>query len=999
MQDGVRRPSGSPCRQARWYLLALLLCMAWSMPAQPCSLGSPNQLRADGCTAIVPANQTYDTGTVALAFGHAFYATGAGVIVATAGGLQLRTGGAEAYGIEADSKSSVTVDGASIAITGANSRGAVARSGSSVSLANTTIDGSVGDRQVGAQATTGGAVQLTGVNVNMSGTGAYGVAANGVESVLVARDVTIHMSGARSTTGATGVVSENGADVLVIGASTITTVGDDSYGAFAQPAGVGTSRLAIDGREGRVEIRTSGLRAHALFSRSTADVLLGTQIVAVTNGDDAEGARAETGGRLLLVNGLVQTRGANAAGFHAIDAGSQLVSQGAGISTLGSQSHGLFAESGGGVEVGNAAVITSGAGSSAMYVTGVGSYGLADSARLNTQGNAAHGVMLEDGGTMTLRGSSVRAESPDSVALMIHGGAPISLSATDTSFASSGTTLAARNGSGVLNLSGVTMTDNNGVLADLDAGSVLALSATAGSRLAGDVTGAGRLSVTLDAGSAWTGGGTNLGDVTLGSGSEWNVTRASAASALTLAGGTLTFAPPAVNGFKTLSVGTLRRANSSGLFAADARGSTLVLNAVLNEGGAGTQADELRVGASASGVYRLLVQPAGGTGALTSGDGIRLVHIGAASPDVAFKLANGPLQAGAYEYFLFRGGSSGADDYFLRTNFANPGQRPEPSYRPAAIGYMYAPALMREFGFATLGTVHERVGDAAIAIAEGNASTSTRRGWARAAVQTLDQRGGGASYNSTMFSMQGGVDVFRRARPDGSGSQAGVTLRLGSIDTSTSYAPRTRVGLGASTGSISTSAISHGGYYTHYLGDGTYVDLAGEFNYFEHQYQDVYATQARQNGYGVTVSAETGKPLPIGNIWRLEPQLQIAYQFLHASSFGDAISQVSGGNDNAVRGRLGLRLFRDGEVDNPEAGHFRPYMTVDVLRDFTPLPVVSMADASLRPDLARNWWQAGAGVTLQMTKAAHLFTDLKYQHAFGSGRDGLAFRAGMSWRW
>ena len=69
---------------------------------------------------------------------------------------------------------------------------------------------------------------------------AYGVAANGVESVLVARDVTIHMSGARSTTGATGVVSENGADVLVIGASTITTVVDDSYGAFAQPAGVGT---------------------------------------------------------------------------------------------------------------------------------------------------------------------------------------------------------------------------------------------------------------------------------------------------------------------------------------------------------------------------------------------------------------------------------------------------------------------------------------------------------------------------------------------------------------------------------------------------------------------------------------------------------------------------------------------------------------------------------------------------------------------------------------
>ncbi|MDU8497845.1 autotransporter outer membrane beta-barrel domain-containing protein [Pseudomonas syringae] len=82
-----------------------------------------------------------------------------------------------------------------------------------------------------------------------------------------------------------------------------------------------------------------------------------------------------------------------------------------------------------------------------------------------------------------------------------------------------------------------------------------------------------------------------------------------------------------------------------------------------------------------SGSTRMTVSHSGGLGALTRGDGIEVVQAteGASSDNAAFSLQN-PLSAGAYQYYLFKGGASAGSEnsWFLRSAVVSPPQ-PAPS--------------------------------------------------------------------------------------------------------------------------------------------------------------------------------------------------------------------------------------------------------------------------------------------------------------------------------
>ena len=89
-----------------------------------------------------------------------------------------------------------------------------------------------------------------------------------------------------------------------------------------------------------------------------------------------------------------------------------------------------------------------------------------------------------------------------------------------------------------------------------------------------------------------------------------------------------------------------------------------------------------------------------------------------------------PVQAGAYEYRLYRGGQGDANGWYLRSQLdpSDPGDPIHPSgggdrgnngngnggtlaYRPGVSGYALTPLLNADYGFSTLGKLHERVGD------------------------------------------------------------------------------------------------------------------------------------------------------------------------------------------------------------------------------------------------------------------------------------------------
>ena len=181
-------------------------------------------------------------------------------------------------------------------------------------------------------------------------------------------------------------------------------------------------------------------------------------------------------------------------------------------------------------------------------------------------------------------------------------------------------------------------------------------------------------------------------------------------------------------------------------------GGSLMLDTVLNEGGAATLSDTLVVDGTsvgAGGATKTSIRNAGGAGAETVGDGILVVQVldPARSAAGAFSLAEPELRAGAFDYDLFHGGVGGSNpaDWFLRSTFMAPelpGEvvppetsppttplppvtslptDPPPNPLPPGVAfpiigpelatYGVVQPLARQLGLSILGTLDDRVGD------------------------------------------------------------------------------------------------------------------------------------------------------------------------------------------------------------------------------------------------------------------------------------------------
>eukprot|EP01034_Spumella_vulgaris_P012086 gene12086-15382_t len=176
--------------------------------------------------------------------------------------------------------------------------------------------------------------------------------------------------------------------------------------------------------------------------------------------------------------------------------------------------------------------------------------------------------------------------------------------------------------------------------------------------------------------------------------------------------------------------------------------------------GDGAASDKLVVNqGSLLGTTTLNVSNLGGAGAETLSDGIQVVEArnGATGSDRAFSLAGGSVSAGAFEYFLFKGGVSAGSEqqWYLRSAIvAPPLPEPEqppvplpvpgegtpvdlpapvpgepliPIYRPEVPVYSTLFPAAQQTVRAMLGTYHERMGDQSRQTATG----SFPAGWGR----------------------------------------------------------------------------------------------------------------------------------------------------------------------------------------------------------------------------------------------------------------------------
>jgi outer membrane autotransporter protein len=445
----------------------------------------------------------------------------------------------------------------------------------------------------------------------------------------------------------------------------------------------------------------------------------------------------------------------------------------------------------------------------------------------------------------------------------------------------------------------------------------------------------------------------------------------------------------------------------------------VVLNTLLNEGGAASQSDRLVVGGNVSGTTAIRLNQSG-AGAQTVGDGIQLVQVNGTSAANSFHLA-GPVRAGAFQYMLFQGGATDAGDWYLRSQFAaqtapgdagdSTGSTTAPptntaagtapvAYRPAVVGYSVTPLLNADYGFSILSRLHERVGD--IPSAESTQPAHSNGVWGRIGGQNLNADANDRfSADEHTFFAQFGKDWALSHGASGGSTHAGATLAFGSTSADFSDSARNILGTSDSTGTVETQAQSVGGYWTKYLPDGSYFDGVGQLTHYQNRYGDIFGDSGSQNGLGAGVSGEIGKPFALGSTGvAIEPQAQLLYQFLHLNSFDDGVSPISSNTTNGLRGRLGFRLFKANLSNDSKTSSVTPYFTADVLHDFFSPGQTTVGGTSFDNELEKTWYDIGIGITGSVGKHSEAYANVKYEHSWGGEyRRNVFGQAGYRFSW
>ncbi|MDR3631106.1 MAG: autotransporter outer membrane beta-barrel domain-containing protein [Desulfocapsaceae bacterium] len=384
----------------------------------------------------------------------------------------------------------------------------------------------------------------------------------------------------------------------------------------------------------------------------------------------------------------------------------------------------------------------------------------------------------------------------------------------------------------------------------------------------------------------------------------------------------------------TITGGRLAGTPGSGTFISN--GGLLMVNTVLNEGGAATRSDTLVVDGTAVGVNgatKIAVHNTGGAGAMTVGDGILVVQVldSTRSAANAFSL-NGRAVAGVYEYELFHGGISPDGNWYLRSDLspvAPPGPPEEPLYRPEVPAYL---SNRQMAGQMFIHSLHDRLGEPQYREGQGfnpdeDKSPSV---WLRLVGMT----GGSdsADHNFTVttdsFLLHGGAElgkwnVFSESKDR---NHIGLMAAYGESNSNTRAQDNPFRAQGLVDGLIL------GIYDTWYRNDenklGTYVDTWFQYGWFNNTVKGDELPDVNYNAQGWAVSGELGYAKPLDNDWVIEPQAQLIYRAYTQNDLTEPSGTfVSGADSNELVSRLGLRLHRTYIRD--EDHKFQPYVTVN----------------------------------------------------------------------
>jgi type V secretory pathway adhesin AidA len=529
--------------------------------------------------------------------------------------------------------------------------------------------------------------------------------------------------------------------------------------------------------------------------------------------------------------------------------------------------------------------------------------------------------------------------------------------------------------------------------------------------------------------------GTSTNTVNLTNGTVWNIQgpENSSVTNLTNNASTINFPFPTGNPTLQSSYLTLTAVNYSGT------GGTIGLNTFL--GTDGSPSNQLIInGGSATGSSLIRITNTGGGGAETTGNGILVVNAinGGTTTPTAFSLSGGSVTAGAFDYFLFKGGVSpgSQNSWFLRSTLVAPptpdippseaapgtpplptlvpGEAPIPLFQPGVAVMSVVPSIARSLGVITLGTFNERQGDQLLVRGgcrqetqnrswnriTGDENCNTKIGaWGRVFGQNTREhfaQGARPDFDGTFAGFQAGADLWRLESVNGHHDNIGFYVAQARASGSVH-------GLvdgfeGALAGHVDLDASSYGGYWTHLGPSNWYIDTVFQGTHFFGTPQSIRGVSTTVNGDAFTGSIEAGYPIHLAPWLSFEPQIQGIWQRVWLYDTLVPSSTITFDRADVFTGRAGA-LLRG--TFGSAGTRWQPYLKGNVWWGSNGFDTVYFDSFGI--PTGRNGGttlEGGGGVTGKLTRYVSVYGDASYLTSVsGESRIALKGNVGLRVTW
>lgn len=880
----------------------------------------------------------------------------------------------------------------------------------------------------GISAGNGADIKITNGSVSTEGNYSTGISAG--NATITANNVNVYTSG---NDNAMGVVANQNATVILNG-GTVTTSGDGSpvQSNLTFPHALASRNEGALLIANGTHLLTQGLQAYGAAVDDGGSMQL-NGVSVKTEGDRSIGLYAGIGGPkpgsvVLEANSVtVQTLGANASGARVSrnfkDAQTATLSlKDSSIRTHGDNAAALHAERGGELLADNSVASTSGIAAHGVLVSGIPSSATLKQASVVTQGADAHGMLVKDGGMLSVEQSTVSAAGSNAAALYVQG------SSTGASQADLSSTVLHNQHGATVAVDGVGNLDLEDVIAG-GSGQWLHVDANASEPGLANIN----LASSQVNGAATTAQG-STSNLSMSDTSLWKLTGNSNLSSLRNDSSLIDFSAPVDGAYKTLTVNQYHGENG-----------TFALNTYLYDDQ--SPSDKLVIdGGQASGSSNLHIKNAGGPGALTTGNGIQVVDAvnGGTTQDQAFRLLS-RVKAGPYEYTLHRASldDSNAQAWYLRSTkdvtpvdptpvdptpvdpepvdptpvdpkpvdpapidptpvdpspVNNPSKpTPQaPNYRPETSLYSAIPGMTLRYSRMLVDTLHERMGEEvrnAVDPLPGEAQNDygPSLGWGRLIYgQGNQDLSNGSRYDYNQQAFQVGIDLYHGEDTDGSTDQAGISLSAGKVAGSIDHTD------GNAAGDAKVRAVGLGGYWTHFGPAGWYLDGVLQFNHFDIQANPEDLPRFKTKGKGITASLEAGYPFKLNKdeSLKIEPQAQVIVSKIKINDSHDAASDVRFEDVDSLTGRLGVRIDKDmfREDDKGKLHRTNVWVRPSIWHEFKSQPKTEFSSNDgfipFTTDLGGTWTELNLGVDYQVSEKTTIHVSAGYEKGLDNDSHG-----------